>query len=197
MNVGYVRVSTMDQNEQRQIDALKHHNIEKWYVEKVSAKDMNRPQLQQMLDFVRCDDTIFVLSFDRLARSTKDLLSIVDLLNSKSVSLVSVKENLDSNTPTGKLMITMLGAIAEFERQIILDRQRDGIAIAKREHKYHGRQKKHIDDKAFSKYYEEYKTRTITKKKLAELLNVSRPTLDRNLKEKGLMPQSRTKGEHT
>lgn len=192
MKIGYVRVSTVEQNEQRQIDALDRCGIEKWYIEKVSAKDMNRPKLQEMLEFVREKDTVFVLSFDRLARSTTDLLSIVELLNKKGVAIVSCKENLDSNTPTGKLMLTMIGAIAEFERQIILDRQREGIAIAKREHKYHGRKKKYIEEKNFNLYYEEYMSRKITKKNLAEKLGLSRPTLDRYLKENGLMLQYKT-----
>ena len=187
MNIAYVRVSTEEQNEQRQLDALKNYDIEKWFIEKVSAKNMNRPKLQEMLGFVREGDTIYIVSFDRLARRTKDLLSIVEQLESKSVALVSCKENIDSNTPTGKLMLTMIGAIAEFERQNILDRQREGIRIAKQQHKYCGRQKKNIDEKAFNLYYEEYMKRGITKKNLAIKLKLSRPTLDRYLKEKGLM----------
>ena len=192
MNIAYVRVSTEEQNEQRQLDALKGYNIEEWFIEKVSAKNMNRPKLQEMLGFVRKGDTIYIVSFDRLARSTKDLLSIVEQLESKSVALVSCKENIDSSTPTGKLMLTMIGAIAEFERQNILDRQREGIRLAKQQHKYCGRQKKRIDEKTFKLYYEEYMKREITKKNLAIKLNLSRPTLDRYLKEKGLMQSHKT-----
>lgn len=186
MNVAYVRVSTAEQNEARQTEALKKHDIEKWYIEKVSAKDTNRPKLQEMLEFVREGDTIFIHDFSRLARSTKDLLEIVETLDGKGVSLVSNKENIDSSTPTGKLMLTMIGAIAEFERQNLLERQREGIEIAKRNHKFQGGQVKKIDNDLFDKCYNEYKSRVITKKEMAEKLHISRPTLDKLLKDKGL-----------
>lgn len=132
-NLGYVRVSTAEQNDARQRGALEKYNIDKWFEEKVSGKDTNRKKLQAMIDYCREGDTIYVHDFSRLARSTKDLLEIVELLQSKGVNLVSDKENLDTNTATGKLMLTMIAAIAEFERQNLLERQREGIAIAKRE----------------------------------------------------------------
>ena len=185
-NIAYVRVSTVEQNEARQLEALEKYNIDKWFTEKVSAKDTNRPQLQAMLDFAREGDTVYIHEFSRLARSTKDLLEIVEELNNKGVQLVSNKENLDTSTPTGKLMLTMIGAIAEFERQQILERQKEGIAIAKKEGKFKGRQVKAIDEEIFSKYYAEYKLRRINKTQLAEKLNISRPTLDKLLKDKGL-----------
>lgn len=186
MKVAYVRVSTVEQNEGRQIEALKKHDIEKWFTEKVSGKDTNRPQLKAMLDFVREGDTIFIHDFSRLARSTKDLLDIVETLNNKGVHLVSNKENIDSNTPSGKLMLTMIGAIAEFERQNLLERQREGIALAKEEGKYKGGQVKRIEDTLFDKAYQKYKSREINKSQLAKELGISRPTLDKMLKDKGL-----------
>ena len=186
MRVAYVRVSTVEQNESRQIEALEKHDIEKWFTEKVSGKDTNRPELQAMLDFVREGDTIYIHDFSRLARSTKDLLEIVDQLTAKGVHLVSNKENIDSSTPTGKLMLTMIGAIAEFERQNLLERQAEGIAIAKREGKFKGRQVKKINDQVFAKYYADYKLRKINKTQLAAALEISRPTLDKLLKEKEL-----------
>lgn len=127
MNIAYVRVSTVEQNEARQLEGLKKYQIEKWFTEKVSGKDTNRPELKNMLEFVREGDTVYVHDFSRLARSTKDLLDIVDQLNRKNVHLVSNKENLDSSTPTGKLMLTMIAAINEFERTNLLERQREGI----------------------------------------------------------------------
>lgn len=186
MRVAYVRVSTVEQNESRQIEALEKHDIEKWFTEKVSAKDTNRPQLQAMLDFVRDGDTIYIHDLSRLARSTKDLLDIVEKLNAKGVHLVSNKENIDSSTPTGKLMLTMIGAIAEFERQNLLERQREGIAIAKREGKFKGGQVKKIDEQLFSKLYDDYKLRKLNKTQLAAALQISRPTLDKLLKDKSL-----------
>ncbi len=139
MNIAYVRVSTVEQNEARQIEALEKYGIERWYTEKISGKDANRPKLQEMLEYVREGDTIHIHDLSRLARSTADLLVIVDLLGKKGVHLVSNKENIDSSTPTGKLMLTMIGAINEFERTNILERTREGIAIAKREGVYKGR----------------------------------------------------------
>ena len=182
MKVAYVRVSTVEQNEARQIEALKKFNIEKWFTEKVSGKDTNRPELQNLLDFVREGDTVYIHDFSRLARSTKDLLEIVEELNAKGVHLVSNKENIDSSTPTGKLMLTMIGAIAEFERTNLLERQREGIAIAKENGAYKGRKAKNIDDN-FIVGYNKYMKREITKKDFASMLNVSRPTLDKLIKE--------------
>lgn len=186
MRVAYVRVSTVEQNEDRQIEALKKHDIEKWFTEKVSGKDTNRPQLQAMLEFVRQGDTVYIHDFSRLARSTKDLLAIVDTLTEKGVHLVSNKENIDSSTPTGKLMLTMIGAIAEFERQNLLERQKEGIAIAKRKGKFKGRQVKNIDEDTFNRVYKLYMERKISKTAMAKELEISRPTLDKLLKDKGL-----------
>lgn len=177
MRIAYVRVSTAEQNEQRQIEAMEKYNIEKWFTEKVSAKDTNRPKLQEMLDFCREGDTIHIHDFSRLARSTKDLLDIVDFLNSKGVVLVSNKENIDSSTPSGKLMLTMIGAINEFERMNLLERQKEGIAIAKREGKYKGGKAKKVPN--FDEHYALYISRQITKAELAKKLGVSRPTLDK------------------
>lgn len=139
MKIAYVRVSSIDQNEARQVEALEKYGIERWYTEKISGKDANRPKLLEMLEYVREGDTIHIHDLSRLARSTADLLVIVDLLTKKGVHLVSNKENIDSSTPTGKLMLTMIGAINEFERTNILERTREGIAIAKRKGVYKGR----------------------------------------------------------
>lgn len=177
MNIAYIRVSTVEQNEGRQIEALKEKNIDKWYTEKVSAKDTNRPQLKEMLEFAREGDTIFIHDFSRLARSTKDLLDIVEMLNAKGVHLVSNKENIDSSTATGKLMLTMIGAIAEFERTNLLERQREGIALAVKEGKYKGRREVKVDN--FEEQYQRYKNRELNKVQLAAELGITRPTLNK------------------
>lgn len=181
MNIAYVRVSTVDQNEGRQVEALKARNIDKWYTEKVSAKDTNRPQLKEMLEFAREGDTIFIHDFSRLARSTKDLLEIVETLNAKGVHLVSNKENIDTSTATGKLMLTMIGAIAEFERANLLERQREGIALAAREGKYKGRREVKVEN--FEEQYQRYKNRELNKVQLAAALGITRPTLDKLIKK--------------
>lgn len=182
MQIAYIRVSTIEQNEQRQIVAMQKYNIEKWFIEKVSAKDTNRPKLQEMLDYARDGDTVHIHDFSRLARSTKDLLDIVEMLNKKGVTLISNKENIDTSTPTGKLMLTMIGAINEFERTNLLERQREGIAIAKRNGKYKGRKPVSIPD--FNKQYQRYLQREIpSKTELAKILHISRPTLDKLIAE--------------
>lgn len=181
MKIAYVRVSTVEQNEARQIESLERYGIEKWFTEKVSAKDTNRPQLQQMLEFAREGDTIYIHDFSRLARSTKDLLDIAEQLQAKGIHLVSSKENIDTSTPTGKLMLTMIAAINEFERTNLLERQREGIAIAKRNGVYKGRKPFHSDK--FEGLYSQYCGREINKTEFARLLSVSRPTLDKLIRE--------------
>lgn len=181
MKVAYVRVSTEEQNEARQVEALEKFNIEKWYKEKVSGKDTKREQLQLMMDFVRDGDEVYVMDFSRLSRSVGDLLHIVETLDNKGVKLVSLKESLDTSTPTGKLMLTMIGAISEFERQNILERQREGIAIAKREGKYKGRRAKDLEN--FIMVYESWKQGEITAIAAAKMLDISRGTFYQRVKK--------------
>ena len=108
MKVSYIGVRTEEQNEARQVEAMKDKGIEKYYIEKVSAKDTNRPKLKEMLEYVREGDIVYIHDFSRLARSTKDLLEIIEYLNNKKVALISNKENLDTSTPTGKMLVTMI-----------------------------------------------------------------------------------------
>ena len=177
MKVAYIRVSTVEQNTARQEQALKEYGIEKFFVEKVSGKNMQRPKLQEMLEFVREGDICYCVDFSRMARSTQDLLSICELLEKKSVHLVSLKENFDTSTPQGRLMLTIIAAINSFERENLLERQREGIAIAKAEGKYKGRKPIEVED--FAPYYEDYMSRRTTKGQLAKKLHISRPTLNR------------------
>ena len=181
MNLAYVRVSTAEQNEARQVEAMKQYQIDKWFIEKVSGKDTNRPELQKLLEFCREGDTIHIHDFSRLARSTKDLLDIVEKLTAKNVYLISNKENIDTSTPTGKLMLTMIAAINEFERTNLLERQREGIAIAKANGKYKGRKPVSVED--FEAHYQRYQHREISKSGLASELGISRPTLDKLIAE--------------
>ena len=180
-NIAYVRVSTIDQNEERQLKALEKYDIDKWFTEKISGKNTQRPELQRMLEYVREGDTVYVHDFSRLARSTKDLLQLVEDLQLKGVHLVSSKENMDTSTATGKLMVTMMAAIAEFERANLLERQREGIAIAKANGRYKGRKAFEVTEH-FMELYSQYQNRQISKSKFANLYGVSRPTLDKLLK---------------
>ena len=178
MKVGYIRVSTIDQNDGRQVELFKGHGIEKVFTDKASGKDTNRPQLQLMIDFVRDGDSVYIESFSRLARSTKDLLELVEMFNAKGVQLVSLKENLNTSTPQGKLMVTMMGAIAEFERDCILERQREGIALAKAKGKYKGKKKLPYPIN-FGDIYHQWKQREITGTKAMEITGLKKATFYR------------------
>ena len=181
MKVAYVRVSTAEQNEDRQVKALEKNKIDKWFIDKISGKNTNRPKLKEMLDFVREGDVIYVHDLSRMARSTMDLLKISKLLQEKGVHLVSNKESVDTTTPAGRLMFTMVGAIAEFERDVILERQREGIALAKEKGKYKARKAKEIPN--FGDYYERYMRREITKAEIQRENHVSRTVVDRYFRE--------------
>lgn len=182
MRIAYVRVSTLEQNTDRQKEILEGYDIERWYEEKVSAKDTNRPQLEAMLDFAREGDSIYVVDFSRLARSTEDLLRIVKFMQDQNINLISLKENFDISTPVGKLMLTMMAAINEFERANLLERQKEGIAIAKKNGAYKGRSKKEIDSN-FEEKYELWKNRKITATQFAKEVKMSRATLYKRIKE--------------
>jgi len=141
MRYAYVRVSSLDQNEDRQLDAMTALKIpqENIYVEKLSGKDMRRPQLQALLTTIEPGDSVTVESISRFARNTKDLLDLVEQLTSKGTEFISLKEALDTTTPTGKFMLTIFGAVAELERGYLLQRQAEGIAAARARGKHLGR----------------------------------------------------------
>lgn len=139
MRVAYIRVSTMEQNTARQEIAMKEHRIDKIFIEKASGKNADRPVLKQMINYVREGDTLYIESISRLARSVKDLLNIVESLQSRNVGLVSLKESFDTSTPQGKFMLTIFAALAELERETTLQRQSEGIAAARLAGKRFGR----------------------------------------------------------
>ena len=179
--LAYVRVSTEEQNEARQVEALKQYDIDKWFIEKVSGKDMNRPKLREMLDYAREGDTIYIHDFSRISRSVADLMTLTKDLQERGIHLKSNKEGFDTMTPMGRAMIGFIAIINQFERENMLERQREGIEIAKREGKYKGRKKTEIADMA-GVYYD-WVTRHKSKATLAREHDISRPTLDRLLKE--------------
>lgn len=170
--IAYIRVSTLEQNIESQKELFSKLKIDKFFEEKISAKNANRPELQNMLNYAREGDIIYVKDLSRLARNTKDLLDIIEFLNKKQIALKSIKENIDTSTPFGKLMITFLGAIYEFERANLLERQRDGIELAKKKGKYKGR--KPIPKPAnFSEIYNQWKVRELKTKQAVKMLNIS------------------------
>ena len=140
MKIGYVRVSTQEQNTIRQEKLMESLNVDELFLDKASGKNAEqRPELQRMMDYVRKGDTVVVESISRFARNTRDLLELVEKLTAKEVEFISQKEAIDTTTPTGKFMLTVFGAVAELEREYILQRQQEGIAIAKANGVYKGR----------------------------------------------------------
>ena len=149
MRVGYVRCSTLEQNEARQLKMMEDQKVERVFVDKASGKNTDRKEFKEMMAFVRDGDTLIVESISRIARNTRDLLTIIANLTDKGVEFVSLKENIDTTTPHGRFMLTVFGALAELERENILERQREGIEIAKAEGKYKGRKPVAVDEGKF------------------------------------------------
>ncbi|MCS3738242.1 recombinase family protein [Rhizobium sp. BK661] len=139
--IGYARTSTIDQTAglEAQLRDLEAMGCQRIFKEQLSSVDTKRPELERAIDYVREGDTLVVTKLDRLARSMTHLTEITGKLKAKGVELKVLALNLDTSTPTGKLMLNLLGSIAEFERELMLERQREGIAKAKAEGKYHGR----------------------------------------------------------
>lgn len=186
MKVAYIRVSTEEQNTARQDAMMKDQGIEKVFTEKISGKNMERPQLQAMLDYVREGDVVYVESYSRLARSTSDLLNIVDQLTKKGAGFVSLHENFDTTTPQGRLMLTIFAGLAAFEREQLLQRQREGIAQAKERGAYKGRQPIAVDEEAFIREVKTWKDGQQTATAAMKKLGLKPNTFYRRVKELGL-----------
>lgn len=176
-NIGYIRVSTQHQNTGRQHEGFTTHNItiDKVYEEKISGKNTDRPQLKAMLQYVREGDTVYVESFSRLARSTRDLLEIVEELTSKGVQFVSLKENVDTSTPQGKFMLTVFAGLAQLERENILQRQREGIDLCLAEGRSYGRPSAEISD-TFADHYQQWKAGEIKAVEFMAMENLPKST---------------------
>lgn len=188
MMLGYIRVSTVEQNEERQTRALIEKGVSKenLYIDKQSGKNADREQLKALLAYCRKGDTVITESISRIARNTKDLLTIVEQLASKGVDFVSLKECIDTSTPQGKFMLTVFGAMAELERESILERQREGIAIAKEQGLYQGRQKMKVDRERLEAVVREWREDKITAVEAMKRLEMKPNTFYRRVKEWGL-----------
>ena len=182
MRIGYARVSTAEQHVERQKQILQELGAEKTFVDVCSGKNTDRPALREMLNFARDKDVIICESISRLARNTRDLLELTDKLAEQGVGFVSQKENIDTTTPTGKFILTVFGAIAELEREYILQRQAEGIAIAKANGVYKGR--KPLDCPDFDKVYQQVKLGKISATEAFRQLNISKSTYYRRVREK-------------
>ena len=181
--IGYIRVSTEHQETARQEAIMKQYQVERVFAEKMSGKNANRPELKTMLEYVREGDTLYIESISRLGRSTRDLLNIIDVLQKKGVTLVSSKENIDTNTPQGRFVLSIFAALSELEREQTLQRQREGIAIAKTQGKYKGRQPLPIDWVKFGQLYEQWKSGTNTAVWFQKEMGLQANTFYRRLKE--------------
>lgn len=180
--IGYVRVSTIEQNTDRQEIALAELGITKLFIEKTSGKSADRPQLKKMLEYVREGDVLYIESISRLARSTKDLISIVQILQDKKVELVSLKENIDTSTPQGRFVLTIFGALSELERENMLQRQKEGIAAARIKGKKFGRPLKETP-KDWDRVINIWKNGEITAVEAMRRLKLNRGTFYRRVKE--------------
>lgn len=181
MKIGYIRVSTQEQNTMRQEVLMESLGVDEVYIDRMSGKNANRPELQKMMEYVRKGDTVIVESISRFARNTRDLLELVEKLTAKGVEFVSKKEAIDTTTPTGKFMLTVFGAVAELEREYILQRQREGIAIAKEQGKYKGR--KPIDAPEFEQVTARWKSGAITAAEAMRTLHMTKTTFYRKVRQ--------------
>ena len=183
MRVAYERVSTTGQSTLRQDVLMQDQQIEKVFIEKISGKDRNRPELQKMLEFVREGDTVVIESISRLARSTRDFLNILDELEKKHVALISLKEKIDTSSPTGRFLVSIFAALAQLEREQILARQQEGIAAQKANGTYTGgRPLIKIDQKLLKSVMARLKAGEITAVQAMKELQVSKSTFYRLVK---------------
>lgn len=184
MRVGYVRVSTEEQKTIRQEVIMRELGVDKVYKEKVSGKSqIGREELEKMLQFVREGDVVVVESISRIARNTKDLLEIVERLREKGVNFTSRKEQINTNTPAGQFMLTVFGAMAQLEREYILDRQREGIEIARKNGKYRGRKAIAVDGEKFEEVYGKWKAGEVKGVEAMRELDLKPSTFYRRVRE--------------
>ena len=182
--IGYIRVSTIEQNTDRQEISLSEIGMNRIFIEKLSGKNTDRPELKKMLDYLREGDTLYIESISRLARSIKDLIYIIQKLEDKKIALISLKENIDTFTPQGRFMLTIFGAMAELERENMMQRQREGILAARIKGRKFGRPRIDMPDE-WEKVVNNWKRGDITAIEAMRKLNLNRGTFYRRIKELG------------
>ena len=178
---GYARVSTKSQELNRQLDILKEQGCNKIFSEKFTGTKSHRPELDKLKEECRAGDIIIVESWSRLGRSTKDLIELVNYFNSKEVTIISLKENFDTTTPQGKLMMTVFQAFSEFERDLIVQRVKEGLKSARARGRVGGRPK--VDQRKLQMAIKLYKSKEYPVSQIEEMTGISKPTIYRKLKE--------------
>lgn len=180
--IGYVRVSTETQETARQLKLMEEFCVDKIFEEKVSGKNTDRTEFKKLMEYLREDDVLYIESISRLSRSVRDLLRIVDELNKKRVKFISHKENIDTSTPQGRFVLSIFAALSELEREQVLQRQREGIEIAKKAGKYKGRQRKKVDEEIFKRCYKKWKAGEITAVQFQQKIGLIPVTFYRRIK---------------
>ena len=179
--IGYARVSTADQNLERQLDLLRQYGVDYIFQEKMSGTKRDRPELNKLLAHITEGDTVVIESLSRLGRSTKDLIELVELLKEKNVQLVSLKEAIDTSTPTGILLFTLMSAMAQFERDVIAERTQEGLKAARARGRKGGRPK--CDSRKLQQAIKLYESKQHTVAEIEELTGIKKATLYRSLRE--------------
>lgn len=177
MIIGYARVSTTDQHLDRQLDMLNGYGADKIYSEKITGTRKERPELSRMLDDLSEGDTVVVESLSRLGRSTKNLIELMELFNERGVNLVSLKESIDTTTPTGKLLFTLISAISQFERDCLAERTKEGLTAARARGRKGGRPS--ASHTALERARKLYESKEYTISEITELTGISKSTLYR------------------
>jgi|SRR5574344_1159631 DNA invertase Pin-like site-specific DNA recombinase len=180
MIFGYCRVSTEEQVLDRQLESLKKYNCDEIFMEKITGTKANRPELNKLKEKVREEDIVVIESLSRLGRSTKNLLELVEYFKGKKVKLISTKENIDTESATGQLLLTVLSAISQFERDLTVERTKEGLVAARARGRKGGRPKS--DEKALNKAIKLYQSKEYSIKEIVSMTGISQSTIYRNIK---------------
>lgn len=180
MIFGYCRVSTEEQVLDRQLESLKKYNCDEIFMEKITGTKANRPELNKLKEKVREEDIVVIESLSRLGRSTKNLLELVEYFKGKKVKLISTKENIDTESATGQLLLTVLSAISQFERDLTVERTKEGLIAARARGRKGGRPKS--DEKALNKAIKLYQSKEYSIKEIVSMTGISQSTIYRNIK---------------